>query len=347
MKNVVTAWVRAVVMACAVVLGGTGARAEGPLVRGVSAISITVDDMDRALAFYTGVLEFELVGEEEVSGEAWEALTGVFGCRMRIATLRLGEERVKLVDYLAPRSRKIDDDARANDQEFQHIAIVVSDMDRAYAHLRAHRVEHASTGPQTLPLTNPDAGGIRAFYFRDPDGHFLEAIWFPAGKGDPRWQAPSERLFRGIDHTAIVVESTERSLKWYRDVLGLRVAGTSMNEGTEQAHLNNVEGARLRITGLRAERGPGVELLEYLSPEETRASRGDARASDLAAWCVWFEVKDASAISMIEDGMGRTGLARLVSRVNSPADADDGSATAKRMLRDADGHAFAVTATGG
>ena len=38
---------------------------------------------------------------------------------------------------------------------------------------------------------------------------------------------------------------------------GMRVAGESENYGDEQEHLNNVFGARLRITGLRALRGPG------------------------------------------------------------------------------------------
>ena len=88
----------------------------------------------------------------------------------------------------------------------------------------------------------------------------------------------------GIDHTAIVVRDTEESLRFYRDRLGLRIAGTSENVGDEQEHLNNVFGARLRITGLRASMGPGVELLEYLTPMDGRPYPGDTKASDLWAW---------------------------------------------------------------
>jgi catechol 2,3-dioxygenase-like lactoylglutathione lyase family enzyme len=69
-------------------------------------------------------------------------------------------------------------------------------------------------------------------------------------------------MFLGIDHTAIVVGNTDASLSFYRDMLGLRVAGESENYGTEQEHLNNVFGAQLRITSLRAAAGPGIELLE-------------------------------------------------------------------------------------
>jgi hypothetical protein len=44
----------------------------------------------------------------------------------------------------------------------------------------------------------------------------------------------------------------------------MRIAGESENYGPAQEHLNNVFGARLRITALRAFARPGVELLEYL-----------------------------------------------------------------------------------
>jgi hypothetical protein len=61
--------------------------------------------------------------------------------------------------------------------------------------------------------------------------------------------------------------------------------GTSENYGTEQEHLNNVFGARLRITSLRAgSGGPGIEFLEYLAPRDGRPAPVDERASDLFHW---------------------------------------------------------------
>ena len=127
-----------------------------------------------------------------------------------------------------------------------------------------------------MPEWNKNAAGIKAFYFRDPDGHPLELISFPRGKGDPRWQRDGEDLFLGIDHTAIAVEDTERSLRFYRDMLGFRVTGGSLNYGTEQEHLNHVFGSRVRITSLRSSAGPGIEFLEYVTPRDGR--RGGLRA---------------------------------------------------------------------
>jgi catechol 2,3-dioxygenase-like lactoylglutathione lyase family enzyme len=285
----------AAVLAFAVAFVALAARAAAP-VAAVGAIGMTVADLDRATAFYRDVLGFTPEPAVEVAGDDYEHLEGVFGLRMRVARLHLGRETIELTEYLAPRGRAMPADSRANDRWFQHAAIVVSDMDRAYRVLREHHVEHASSGPQRLPDWNPNAGGIRAFYFRDPDGHFLELIQFPPGKGDPRWQEPSQQIFLGIDHTAIAVEDTAASLAFYRDRLGLRVAGTSENSGTEQEHLNNVFGARLRITALRAAQGPGIELLEYLAPGDGRPRPADAHANDLLHWQTDVTAKDWGAL---------------------------------------------------
>ncbi len=271
------------------VVAQPAAQAEAParrasLVTAVGPIGFTVSDLDASVDFFTGVLEFEKVWEKEVSGAEIERLQGVFGARIRIARLRLGGEEIELSEYLAPRGRPIPADARSNDLWFQHIAIVVADMDAAYKRLRQNDVGHVSTGPQRLPDWNPNAGGIEAFYFRDADSHNLELIYFPPGKGDPRWQTPGDRLFLGIDHSALAVSDTEASLAFYRDALGLEVAGDTLNYGIEQERLNNVFGARVRITGLRAAAGPGIEFLEYLAPSTGRPAPTDLQANDLAHW---------------------------------------------------------------
>lgn len=149
--------------------------------------------------------------------------------------------------------------------------------------------------PQVLPDWNPQAGGIAAFYFRDPDNNHVEILHFPPGKGHERWQS-KEALFLGIDHTAIVVDDTQQSLRVWRDALGFTVAGASENYGPEQERLNNVFGARLRITALTApEGGIGVEFLEYLAPHTGRPAPVDTRTNDLWHWHVNVTVGDAAS----------------------------------------------------
>src|ERR1700737_4919985 len=168
------------------VLGLPAARAaaqnETAPVMAVDSVAVTVSDMNRALEFYPHVLTFEKVADREVAGDEYEHLFGVFGLRIRSVRLRLGEEHIELMQFLAPRGRSIPVDSRSNDRWFQHIAIIVSDMGAAYARLRSFNVQYASSGPQRLPDWNPSAGGIEAFYFRDPDGHNLEVLAFPPDK---------------------------------------------------------------------------------------------------------------------------------------------------------------------
>jgi catechol 2,3-dioxygenase-like lactoylglutathione lyase family enzyme len=262
----------------------------------VESIGMTVSDMDRAVEFYSA-LTFQKVSDVEVLGDEFEHLEGVFGARMRIVRMKLGNEYVDLTQYLAPPGRPIPVDSRSNDLWFQHIAIVVRDMDQAFEKLRTLKVQFVSTGPQTLPPSIMAAAGIKAFYFRDPDQHNLEIIYFPRGKGDPRWQEKTDTLFLGIDHTAIGISNTDASLKFYRDVLGLRKAGESENFGTEQEHLNQVFGAHLRITGMRAASGPGIEFLEYLTPHDGRPRPRDVHANDIVHWQTMIATDDLDLLA--------------------------------------------------
>jgi catechol 2,3-dioxygenase-like lactoylglutathione lyase family enzyme len=267
------------------------ARAATPVA--VDSVGIPVRDMERSRAFYHDVLGFREVADREVFGEPYERLFGVFGVRLHAVRMRLGDEFIELMQFQTPRGRPLPVDSRSNDRWFQHVAIIVSDMDAAYAILRAHHVGYASTAPQRLPDWNPNAGGIQAFYFRDPDDNNLEVLAFPPGKGQAKWQR-KDAVFLGIDHTAIVIGNTERSLGFYRDRLGLAVAGASENYGTEQEHLNNVRGAHLRITALRGARGPGIEFLEYLAPTDGRDIPADSRATDAWYWQINLDAGTAT-----------------------------------------------------
>ena len=291
---------RRAALALACLLAARAAAAE-PAVRAVGCLALTAASAERSARFYTGVLDFRRGGERDTTDS---------GARVHVIRLALGEECVELREF-TPAGRPKPPGERSNDLSFQHMAIVVRDMDAAYARVRAAHARQVSTEPQRIPDWNSAAAGIRAFYFRDPDDHNLELIWFPAGKGAPRWQARSDALFLGIDHTAIAVSDTARSVAFYRDRLGLRVAGESENWGTEQEHLNAVFASRVRITGLRAAAGPGIELLEYLAPADGRPFPADLRENDVAYWqtSLIASVKDASALRdpdghalLLEDG---------------------------------------------
>jgi len=164
----------------------------------------------------------------------------------------------------------------------------------------------------------------------------LEILWFPEGKGLEKWHRAGTDLFMGIDHTAIVVTNTESSLQFYRDLLGMRVAGESENYGSEQEHLNNVFGARLHITSLRAAAGPGVEFLEYLAPRDGRPIPRDLHSNDLTHW--------ETEVITSEDPGGWLDRLKKADHISSAiAEIEtSGERSNAYIIRDPDGHAVTV-----
>jgi len=300
----------------------------------VQSIGLTVSDLDQEMRFFTQVLAFDQVSHSDSDTRESAQLLGLSHTKLKVGLLKLGKEKITLTEH-SEKGQPIPPDSRSNDRWFQHIAIVVQDMDKAYHHLRQSKVKFVSSAPQTLPEWNKSAAGIKAFYFRDPEDHVLEIIWFPPGKGDPKWQVQTDNLFLGIDHTAIVVSDTDTSLGFYRDLLGLRLVGESENYGVEQEHLNQIFGAHLRITSLRAGRGPGIEFLEYLTPPGGRPLPETSKSNDLVFWHTDVTVDD---LDDLQPKLKRAGAKLISART---IDLSDGYGPRRGLIvRDPDGHAL-------
>jgi catechol 2,3-dioxygenase-like lactoylglutathione lyase family enzyme len=249
----------------------------------LKSIALTVSDLDRSVAFYQQAMNFKKVSEQTIVNRDFDYVAGVFASRVRSAELQLGDEKIQLNQFLSASGRPIPIDSRANDLWFQHFAVVVSDMDKAFAQLQRLSVTGISSAPQTIPASNQGAAGIKAYKFKDPDGHPLELLYFPSDKGHAKWQAPADQVFLGIDHTAITVSDTARSTAFYRDMLGFTVAGSGVNSGATQEQLDNAFGAVVRITGLRPQstNSVGLEFLQYLTPSGGRPAAVDVQVNDL------------------------------------------------------------------
>jgi Glyoxalase/Bleomycin resistance protein/Dioxygenase superfamily len=109
----------------------------------------------------------------------------------------------------------------------------------------------------------------------------LELIHFPTDKGDPKWQRSTKSIFLGIDHTEIVVANTAISLAFYRNLLGMKLQQQSENSGSEQEHLSGTPHTKVKITSLKASAGLGIELLEYIKPDNGRSIPINTHPNDL------------------------------------------------------------------
>lgn len=305
----------------------------------IRSFGFTCADAERLATFYE-TLGFRR-GDTLTLAGSYADLVGLPGSQLKIIRLQLGAETLELTEVLAlgpglRPGRPIPAEARSNDREFQHLCLVTADLDAAAApvlrELAAGRLRPISSAPQTLPLDNPAAAGIRAFKFHDPEGHALELLQFPPDKGEARWHtAAAVGPLLGIDHSAIGVAESERSGRFYDGLLGLRLAGDGINQGVEQDRLDGLAGTRVRITSHRCPEGPGVECLNYMEPTGGRDLPADTTAADSVHWQIRLAVADLAAIAA---GSEREPLA-----LEPQAAARLGFRRALQ-LRDPDGHAL-------
>lgn len=274
----------------------------------ISCVGFTTANAEAAADFFTGTLGFSRGQSLVVEAGPYAELIGLPGSRLKLLQLHIGAETLELTEVLNLGSglrpgRPIPADSRSSDLWFQHICIVVSDLEAASAKARQAIAEGSlvgvSTAPQTLPEWNTAAAGIQAFKFRDPEGHNLELLQFPPDKGDARWHvSPGDPSpFLGIDHSAVSVADTPMSCRFYDDLLGLRLGGDGLNSGPTQDGLDGLQDTRVRITGHRCPGGPGVECLNYQPPNKGRPRPADQGAQDHAHWQIRLRVADLDRIA--------------------------------------------------
>jgi catechol 2,3-dioxygenase-like lactoylglutathione lyase family enzyme len=265
----------------------------------VKMIGFTVADVEREADFFTKVLQFEKVSDFRVVGSEYDKMEGVFNANMRIVHLKLGGQIVELTQYVSPPTgRPIPVPSFSNDAWFEHMAIVVGDMDAAYKILQDHNVAQISAHPITIPQSNSGAAGIKAIKFHDLERHDLELIYFPPGKGNPSWQKPANKLFLGLDHTAMTVSSTEKAVTFYRDLLGLDVGAITLNTGTTQEVLDGLFNDTCLVTAMMPPSAPPhIELLDYKTPPGGRPMPADTKSNDLWHWQTTLVTKDIQAVT--------------------------------------------------
>ena len=310
-------------------------------VQRVKMIGFTVADADREADFFTRVLQFAKVADFRVVGNEYSKMEGVFNANMRIVHLQLGDQIVELTQYVSPPTgRPIPVPSYSNDEWFEHMAIVVSDMDAAYKILQENNVQQISAYPITIPQTNPGAAGIKAIKFHDPERHDLELLYYPPGKGEPSFHKPTDKLFLGLSHTAMTVGSTEKGLTFYRDLLGLEVGGFTLNTGATQEVLDNLFNDTCRVTEIVAiSAPPHIEFLDYNTPAGGRPMPADTRANDLWHWQTSLVTKDIQALT---DRLRKAGVQFITPDVVSiPTEAQAQLGFKKAVLvRDPNGHAI-------
>jgi len=105
------------------------------------------------------------------------------------------------------------------------------------------------------------------------------------------------RPFRilAADHTGITVSNLERSLAFWRDVLGFELSHTAHQIGEMAREITGVAGAEIKLAVVKAPGGHKIELLEYLAPTD-RKQHVDLTPCDVGFVHIALIVDDLKAI---------------------------------------------------
>ncbi|MBA3895700.1 MAG: glyoxalase [Sphingomonadaceae bacterium] len=270
--------------------------------RAIVGFRIVTANLDRLIAFYRAI-GFSVGARELIAAEEMQLL-GLAGAGERQA-LSMGESRLDL-DCFAEPGCPYPPDANAADLIFQHLALVTDNVRSA---LRRAAIAGATPISRDGPIELPQsAGGVTAVKFRDPDGHPLEFLQFPAGS-NPTWPG---RGMMGIDHSAISVSNIADSHRFYVDH-ALSEAKTSLNYGPTQVALDGLDDVKVDVVPMNPPTmPPHVELLGYRTP--VGRPHAPLAANDLAATRIVWR---AGTEALLRDPDGH--LHQLMRSGRSPA----------------------------
>ncbi|MFN2292535.1 MAG: VOC family protein [Anaerolineae bacterium] len=101
-------------------------------------------------------------------------------------------------------------------------------------------------------------------------------------------------MIKGVHHTCITVSDLDRSLTFYRDLLGLELVMTEESErsGDDRSKALGVPKAKVKLAILRAGDAQ-VELIEYVTAKGRPYDRNN---NDAGAMHIAFQVEDIDAV---------------------------------------------------
>ena len=282
-----------------------------------------VRNLDRAIAFYTGALGFD-VGDYTSHTDSSQSVH-----------LTLGTESMELYSPGQWHESVNNENATINNTAFQHVAVVTQNMRESLKQIRHFKPQFIS-GDAAVHLPR-GAGGVIACKFLDPDGHPLELISFPPDVGDTQWHHSIDNgLNLGIDHSAMSVIDIDRSISFYVYGLGFKINSRHFNQGVEQAHLDGVNESVVDVVALApsTQGTPHLELLGYRVPAAQQRKIPVSIDEDHADQLVLLVDDIAAVLTNLRDMYASYDLPDSLMEAESA------------LIRDVDGHILRLLTTG-
>jgi catechol 2,3-dioxygenase-like lactoylglutathione lyase family enzyme len=139
----------------------------------VNHTGITVRNLDRAVAMFSDLFQFQQFSRARRNPAIIAAVTGVAGAQVEIAYMSNGTTSIELLCYSAPDDRA-DYRPRPCDLGSLHLAVNVTDMDLMLAKARAWPLEQVG---EVIVIDQGPNTGCRIVYMRSPEeGLIIEMI---------------------------------------------------------------------------------------------------------------------------------------------------------------------------
>ncbi len=142
----------------------------GKGILGYDHTAVSVMDVERSVAFYTGLLGFHVGGRSLNQGPEQDRLDGLSGCEVDVVALQpasVATPHVELLHYRTPPGRTLSAQIQANDVASARQIHRVDDLAAMVRRLEAEGVTFVSPGMVTLKNSR------KAVSVRDPDGHMI------------------------------------------------------------------------------------------------------------------------------------------------------------------------------
>ena len=132
--------------------------------------AISVTDLERSIRFYCDLLGMKVEWRiDHKKGETFEKIVGLKDVDVSYVMLSGWAGRIEIFQYHSPLGESYPPDKPVSDKGITHLGYQVEDIDAVYEMLVGHAVSFNAPPQVVRP-------GVKAAYFRDPDGITLEIV---------------------------------------------------------------------------------------------------------------------------------------------------------------------------
>jgi catechol 2,3-dioxygenase-like lactoylglutathione lyase family enzyme len=310
-----------------------GTAPAGDVVLGTGNYSPIVQDLDKAIDFYGGLLGLAVPPPQTPGPRAFGAdpallaMFGMPGAQLRYVTARIPGSTVGVEMVEAKGIDRKPVHPKPQDPGGMTLILLVRDMAAAFAPLKKAGVPVVTPGGEPIAFGQNNAA--RGVIVADPDGHYVELLQLAQV---PETNAPADSNIVGA-RVRVTVADTERAMRIYRDVLHFQpqIGSFSTNPLLD---LMGLKGAELRLTNAQV---PGSALrMEFVELKGVSGAPIKPRLQDPGATRQQIRVRDLDATIAGLKAAGST----VVSTGGAPATLQGGRKAA--IMPDADGLFFVL-----